>query len=338
MYNNKYLARLDHLRFFAIAMVAFFHFKGKHLPDDNWWHSVNGVINLWINHGSIGVSLFLVLSGFLFTVICDGGKKEINYWMFIKNRVLRIFPLLTVIFFIILCVGKNDVGPIDIMRLLFLQLNTGTTRPGWGEEFFPVGVIWTIAVEFQFYMIFPFLSIFLNKYGPKYILTLIITMILIRYGIIILKGESIVGNFYSTIIGRVDQFLIGIIAGYLYIKGFMFKINTASRYILLICSLVLMSYFISITKPPIFIGSVGYSIEALIWAIFLYSYITVPMKAGKIISTIISKLGMVSYSMYLLHLPVAWVMVKSGMAGTDINNRVFDTALFLLPIIIAFSF
>ncbi|MEB2702258.1 acyltransferase [Citrobacter koseri] len=338
MYNNIYLKRLDHLRFYAISIVAFFHFKGRVLPAENWGIDLKDTIKLWINQGSTGVSLFLVLSGFLFTVISDAGRKEINYWMFIKNRVLRIFPLLTVVFFVILCVGKKDVGPIDILRLLFLQLNTGTDRPGWGEQFFPVGVIWTIAVEFQFYLIFPFLALFLKRYGPVYILSLIITFMAIRFGVIALKGEGYAPNFYSTIIGRIDQFLIGIIAGYLYVKGFMLRMPGTVRYVLLISSLALLTIYLGMEKSRFFIGVTGYTIEGVLWVSFLYMYITVPFSRLNWLSKMIGKIGMVSYSMYLLHLPVAWTIVKMGWAGTVIADRVKDTALYLLPAVIIFSF
>lgn len=57
-----------------------------------------------------------------------------------------------------------------------------------GNDFYPSGPIWTIAVEFQFYLIFPLLSLFLNRYGIRYFVGLVILMIATRFNIAILKG------------------------------------------------------------------------------------------------------------------------------------------------------
>lgn len=92
--NFIYLSRLDHLRFFAAILVVFFHFKGINFNNFTYSNIFEKISRVWVEHGHTGVSLFLVLSAFLFTLICAGGKKQIIYWKFIYNRVLRILPLL----------------------------------------------------------------------------------------------------------------------------------------------------------------------------------------------------------------------------------------------------
>lgn len=70
--NSSYISRLDHIRFFAASMVVFVHtyttFGGK-LSD-------NYIIRFLLS-GDTGVSLFLVLSGFLFTVISNCGNSTL---------------------------------------------------------------------------------------------------------------------------------------------------------------------------------------------------------------------------------------------------------------------
>lgn len=69
--NSQYLSRIDHLRFIAATFVVFVHsytaFGGK--------ESSNPFINFMLA-GDTGVTLFLVLSGFLFTIISDGEKRK----------------------------------------------------------------------------------------------------------------------------------------------------------------------------------------------------------------------------------------------------------------------
>lgn len=99
-----YLSRLDHLRFFAAFLLVVHHFRGN-LDYDSGMNFLSFIM-LWLNNGSTGVSLFLVLSGYLFCILCKAGEYKIVYSKFIKNRILRIFPLLTVLFFCILCVSR----------------------------------------------------------------------------------------------------------------------------------------------------------------------------------------------------------------------------------------
>lgn len=54
-----------------------------------------------------GVSFFLVLTGFLFCQISKGGEKNIKYWGFVYNRILRIFPLTIFLVFIIICYSRQ---------------------------------------------------------------------------------------------------------------------------------------------------------------------------------------------------------------------------------------
>ena len=59
-----YLSRLDHLRFFAAFLLVVHHFRGN--IEYDFGSNFLSFIMLWLNNGSTGVSLFLVLSGYLF--------------------------------------------------------------------------------------------------------------------------------------------------------------------------------------------------------------------------------------------------------------------------------
>src|SRR5690606_13849673 len=133
-----------------------------------------------------------------------------------KNRILRIAPLVVFVVAIIICVSRKTSTPMDVLRVLTLQLNTGHDFTGWGRQFFPIGPIWTIAVEFQFYLIFPFLALFMGKYGWKYLMGVILLMIMTKFAVVEIKA-AMHYNLYHTIIGRLDQFVIGMLGGMFYI-------------------------------------------------------------------------------------------------------------------------
>lgn len=315
--NVNYMTRLDHLRFFAALLVIFFHIRGKiTLPPEDFglvgaFSSLENFIKNWIFSGSTGVSLFLVLTGFLFCIISDNGNKKIKYSGFVYNRILRIFPMMVLLVFVVITASRQTSTPMDIFRILTLQLNTGHEFTGWGHEFYPSGPIWTIGVEFQFYLLFPFLALFLARYGVKYLIGLVTLIVLIKYNLFILKGNGIYYNLYHSIIGRLDQFIIGMIFAVIYKSHFMGKLkgnNALALCLLLVSLLALMLIF---GRK----GFLSFTIEAICWGGVILSYLSMNLFNSNFLDRLLAKFGELSFSMYLLHLPIVDMLNKKfGLA------------------------
>lgn len=86
-----------------------------------------------IEEGWVGVSLFMAITGFMFTVLTHG--REIHYGQFLLNRFLRIFPLL---FLVTLYSATYNKSASHSMMLLFNLLGGGV-----------VFGTWTLVVEAQ---------------------------------------------------------------------------------------------------------------------------------------------------------------------------------------------
>ncbi|MCW2524972.1 MAG: Acyltransferase, partial [Frankiales bacterium] len=106
--NRRYLYPVDHLRFYAATVVVFYHStqlisqqvaRRRHLPVAAWPFSRNPLKTV-IFEGHTGVALFMVLSGFIFTI--GTLDREVFYGRFMANRFLRIYPLYLVLVFIAL--------------------------------------------------------------------------------------------------------------------------------------------------------------------------------------------------------------------------------------------
>lgn len=329
--NTNYFSRIDHLRFFAAALVLFHHFRGNiSLPSLNDTNQISRFIeyffNFWALNGSTGVGLFLFLTGFLFCIISDYGNKKIRYSGFIYNRILRIFPLLMVIVFIVITMNRAQSTPMDILRVITLQLNTGSPYASWAQDFYPAAPIWTIGVEFQFYLLFPFFSLFLLKYGIRYLLLLILIMIGIRYNMTILSSKPLYTDFYHSIIGRLDQFLIGMLFACLVNRGyFSWLKNKLFALVFFSATLFLLMYILPFRAKP-FYSYYFFTIESVLWGCIVVSYFLVEIKLPRIGDTIFSKLGEISFSIYLLHLPIGFMLSKS------LNLPAPGTTYELLPI------
>ena len=124
------------------------------------------------------------------------------------NRCLRILPLLVVL----TAVGIYAFPQSFTLTGLAQHAALLSNLPGAA----PMGpfnlMFWTIAVEFQFYLIFPFLLRFVREGGLRYVAGFVVLAIVLR-GLGVVHGSNARDLSYFTIIGRIDQFLIGIALG-----------------------------------------------------------------------------------------------------------------------------
>lgn len=278
---------------------------------DNLLAGIDYFFKTWLINGSTGVSLFLFLTGFLFCIISGYGEKKIRYTGFVYNRILRIFPMLVLMVFIVITVNRAESTPMDLFRILTLQLNTGHSYTGWGHEFFPSGPIWTIAVEFQFYLLFPFLALFLSKYGVRYLIALVIFMIALRFNINVLTQKGMYWNFYHSIFGRLDQFVIGMIFAVAYQRGhFALFQQKLTACIIALISIAMLMYLFTFNKASAVYTYFSFTIEAICWGLIAVAYLSVKLPDIKWIDTGLAKLGEISFSLYILHLPIGNMLNK----------------------------
>jgi peptidoglycan/LPS O-acetylase OafA/YrhL len=151
------MPQLDTLRVLAVAAVLVHHFMDLDaLP----W--VLGQVN-W---GVLGVRLFFVLSGFLITGIllrarrvCDlsGAGHLVALRQFYFRRILRIFPLY---YFVIAITLALNVGPIREILIWLLTYTSNLYIAARGEWIHAFSHFWSLAVEEQFYLVWPFVVLF----------------------------------------------------------------------------------------------------------------------------------------------------------------------------------
>lgn len=138
-----YLPQLDGLRAVAVACVLAFHF-------------VPGV-DRYAPLGSMGVRLFFVLSGFLITGILlswRGQPVGVALQTFYVRRALRIFPLF---YFVLAAAAALNIGPVRdtfAWHAAYLSNAYFYLRGDWHGS---VSHLWSLAVEEQFYLVWPWL-------------------------------------------------------------------------------------------------------------------------------------------------------------------------------------
>ena len=158
-----HLPVLDGLRGIAILTVMVFHF----FRFSGIYAHVRLDRVLWTlaSFGWCGVDLFFVLSGFLITgILCDTRARRGFYRTFYARRFLRILPLyyafLGFCFFVLPIVARHPSAyQVDVSGQLWEWSYLTNVRMAMGGWFFVgwtyLGHFWSLAVEEQFYLIWP---------------------------------------------------------------------------------------------------------------------------------------------------------------------------------------
>lgn len=154
------MPQLDGLRAAAVASVMAFHF----IPS----------VDRYAPLGTMGVRLFFVLSGFLITGILlswRGQPLAVAAQVFYTRRALRIFPLF---YFVLIAAAALNIGPVrDTFgwHAAYLSNFYFYLRGDWHG---PVSHLWSLAVEEQFYLLWPWLILCAPE---RWLRPVVITMI-----------------------------------------------------------------------------------------------------------------------------------------------------------------
>ena len=151
--NLGYMRQIDALRAFAVGGVLMCHYLGEHIS-----------ILIW---GGLGVRLFFVISGFLITGILLSVRQEAGNSVsipsiatqFYARRALRIFPIFYATIFIAAILGMPNVRESFFWHVTYAT-NFWVAKHGWVN---PVAHLWSLAVEEQFYLMWPWVILLTPK-------------------------------------------------------------------------------------------------------------------------------------------------------------------------------
>lgn len=168
-----FFPNLDGLRFFSFFVVFLFHSHKtifSNLKGTQWYDISNGLFQ----NGNLGVNFFFVLSGFLITYLLIKEKEfagDINVGKFYVRRILRIWPLFYACIFLGFVVFpqiKIALGgqPDEVANIWYYVLlaNNFDFMHSWPvvPDALILSVLWSVAVEEQFYLSWPVLVRFIK--------------------------------------------------------------------------------------------------------------------------------------------------------------------------------
>lgn len=304
--DNQHVRSLDGVRGLAILLVLALHlfeyFK-------------------WFGFGWMGVDLFFVLSGFLITgILLDSKDKPNNYRNFIVRRVLRIFPLyyLSLAFFFLILPFFNWTYLVPHFDYLYAHQNwfwlyvqnwLAATDGNWPLQNI-LSHFWSLAIEEQFYIVWPFLILFVPT---KRIVVISFLMIAIALTLrVYFFFQGVHWTFiYVTTATHLDGLCLGAIlaclirreksAAFLNRNGF--AILFFSTLVLFIVLVIAGSFYIN--NPILY--TIGYTVIALFFCAIVM--VTISNHHHNFVRSIFEQaplvfLGKYSYGIYIYHLPI----------------------------------
>lgn len=306
----SYRKEIDGLRAIAILPVVLFH-AGFEI----------------ISGGFLGVDIFFVISGYLITSIiaADLSKERFSIVEFYERRARRILPALAVV-----TLTTSILGLIFLPSFLYKEFSQSLVAVStflsnvffyqeggyFGTKFdeMPMLHTWSLAVEEQFYVIFPIVMLLLWSKGKTTVLNIIflITLFSVIYAQFLAATNQQAANFY-LIFSRAWELLLGAIVALKYeelnnIKATNKNILSSLGFIIIIASLLLFDK--STLHPSL------YTLIPILGTCLVISFSTSKNTAGKILcSRLLVRIGLVSYSIYLWHQPIL-ALLKIKTIGT----------------------
>ena len=326
--KSRYIPSLDGLRAFAVLAVIAYHMG---MP--------------WATGGLLGVTIFFVLSGYLITsllVIEFQGTGRINLPDFWLRRIRRLFPAIvfSVVTIAVLCTIFDHalltkLRPDVLPSLLFFN--------NWWQIFHnvsyfdalgspsPVTHFWSLAIEEQFYLIWPVLLFIMMKLGVKKrvlsIMTLVLALLSAIDMAVLFDPHGDPSRVYYGTDTRAFSLLIGAWLAFVWPSnqlGATDSVNISVRArraldgvgILAFVGLVLMVAFCNGFSPFLYYG--GLVLCSILTAIV----IAVLVHPASILSKFWGLppfvwIGKRSYGIYLWHYPILLLMVpQNGFSET----------------------
>lgn len=349
-FHPKYRSDIDGLRALAILPVVAYHAFPRYAPG-----------------GFIGVDIFFVISGYLISLIIFRSmlNNEFSFAEFYAHRIRRIFPALILVASACYAVGWFVLLPDEFKQLgKHIAAGMGFVQNFvlWGEAGYfdvaseqkPLMHVWSLAVEEQFYLIFPFLvwAVWRVRFNVLTVIVVLgaISFVLSQRGV----GEDAVKAFFAPQT-RFWELMAGSMLAYFYefrarppsfnswipVVGFnrLFsrEVLAEKSYGLLSNILSFFGFALIVCSIAIYNHTVPYpgfrAVVPVLGAVLLIlagpeAYVNRQVLSRKIVVWV----GLISYPLYLWHWPL---LSFARIVETETPSPVIRTAAVVIGFILA---
>jgi peptidoglycan/LPS O-acetylase OafA/YrhL len=346
---------LDGLRGLAVLLVVtghYFYQPGNSLPPESWTaRLLHFLCVTWF-----GVDLFFVLSGFLLGgILLDHRRADNLFRVFYWRRACRILPAYLLFLSPLAVFGLFGLGerfPVWQEHLstgeippwvypFFLQNIVLAIRGSWGEAW--IGPTWSLGVEEQFYLLIPLLVRYVPpRRLPAVLLGMVLVAPVCRVAITLLApvAQARVGA-YMLLPCRWDSLLLGALAAWalrdpavkVWLREHVRGMRRTLAGLLAGCAVLAAIAPEGYSLP---MRTVGYTWFAAAFALLLLcGTMDVLPGRGWLEAAWLRRIGRVSYTLYLIHVPVSCLVFHLAVRHARTMNSLRDAGLMFASFVIA---
>ncbi|GAB5561495.1 MAG: hypothetical protein SynsKO_31420 [Synoicihabitans sp.] len=289
----------------------------------------------------MGVDLFFVLSGFLITGILAkefNRSGDIHLRNFYVRRLLRLLPCL--ILTCVLYVGLNMLGgnpwPISHVLVALSYTANWVIAFDW-MDLKGLSHCWSLAIEEQYYLIWPWVIIALERLNRNHLvkgLCLVILAIALALYRSALVQVWPVQRLHFGLDTHMDGLVLG--SALFYLASSMARMKpTKAHFRLLSFLFAPMSAFViavivmTITWQSPWMGRAGYTLVAIASAVLILDVVMSPSCLYRKIleAPFMQYTGRISYGLYLLHYPLFLAIDQAGIFTDDVVGALFKIGI-----------
>jgi peptidoglycan/LPS O-acetylase OafA/YrhL len=335
--GSTYFENLDGLRFLCFLSVFFYHSfdtRFDYIRESNVYHFVKQGI---FQNANLGVNFFFVLSGFLITYLLIEEKTRNGYidvTKFWARRVLRIWPLFYVSVFFGFSVfpiaksffGQTPAETASVWYYITFLNNFDVIEKGTPDASI-LGALWSVAVEEQFYFVWPLVLYFLpvKRYWIGFSAVIIISWVFR------MRNDSPQLHHFHTL-SCISDMAIGSLAAWLVLEQPQFKSAITNLKPYLIRLVYLVFFCIFFFRAELFYGSVFLRIfeRSLIACVIVLIILEQCYSRNSLFKLSrygrVSDLGIISYGLYCFHF-VGILIAKTLTYKLGFNTELWQVLL-----------
>jgi peptidoglycan/LPS O-acetylase OafA/YrhL len=310
---------LNALRFYAALAVILFHIGQNVTPRPVLYTLIR---SLFIDADS-AVTLFFVLSGFLITYLLlhestINGRVAVG--KFYMRRILRIWPLYYFVAIIGLVIFPLLFDPQYSLAVFYPEYPVKTISkaakiilafcllPNFASLSAPMIHLWTIGMEEQFYLVWPWVV-----RRKKYIVPVCISILIVKFTL-----PAVLPLFHISYFDNLnfESMAVGALGAYLYHESLPYLkwIYHPAIQVLALGACVYLA-----------VGELGFNIyftigKSVIFIILILNIATNPNSLVRLTHPLLDRLGQISYGLYLYHFPILYLILKAFQHITLFNQ------------------
>lgn len=335
------MQRLDQLtftRFAVILLVLFYHgTAGFYVSFVD-----SPAILALIRSAPTGVSYLYVLSGFVMSLVYFRPNEKFDIYGYWRARFIRIYPLY-IIAFLLICYyyidGVFNIKPQKILANIFVLQ---AWIPAYSQSFNYAS--WSMTVEFFFYTIFPFFVLWAYRRSTRSLIWLAVVFWIVSQVVYYIlwslyfpeRRDFIV---YSPIF-HLNSFILGVVGGIWYLREGRRQEARPAIVLLVLAGSVLLTFAYTIIST-VYHPSLPHDLQpmgGLLAPFLVLIIVTLAMDKSRLSHFLnrswLVALGEISYAVYILHVPLAW-LYERALEQSSLANPHSIFGITFLPLIIS---